>query len=109
MKKTELAEGQYDIFDLTKVQKKKLAALKKAYNECIKANMFPVNYYGSLEFYDRDFIANYGNEDSGFDKDFVVVADHNHTTKHVDIPNEWTDDSHLFLLTDAAKNILQNE
>ena len=108
--KSKLQPGQYDVFDLTPLQKEKLKELEKAYKACIKAKMLPVNIYGSLTFYDKKFIADYGNEHSRFDPDLtVLLVNGSKTTNDFNIVNEWTDDMHTILLTPLGRKELNNE
>lgn len=100
----------YKVFDLTADQKKKLTALKRAYNACIKANMLPVNIYGSLTFYDKKYVEEYSNSDflSKSDRTFDLEGD-SQTSNCLSIVNEWTDDGHRILLTEAGLKMLKKE
>jgi hypothetical protein len=94
------------IFDLTEEQIKKFKALEKAYNDCIKANMLPVNIYGSLTFYNKKMIKSY-NDDVGGTK--VSMDNDSKTPFQFKIPNEWADDKHFVCLTKTGQKIYEND
>ncbi len=92
-----------EVLDITPAQKKKVAALKKAYKECIKSGLLPVNIYGSITFYNKKYVAAYGDRHlhSSFPEDMTIPAET--TNNCVNIVNEWTDDKHIILLTKEGK------
>lgn len=93
------------VFDLTEKQKGLLKKLKKAYSDCLKAKMLPVNIYGSLTFYNRQYVHNYGDNNSGFIKDkSIELNGDSRTINSFKIPNEWSDDPHIIELTEKGMN-----
>ena len=103
---------QQNVFDLTDVQKQKFKALKKAYKDCIKAKMLPVNVYGSLGFYNSYFVEKYTNIDGFKDSENDCIIDGNDGSciHFFSIEHEWTDDcgEHRVILTEKGKELFND-
>jgi hypothetical protein len=100
------------VFGLTDQQLKKFNALKRAYKDCLKANMLPVNIYGDITFYNKEMIGEYGNKDY-LDQNSVknlhpiFLNGDARTNNYFSIPSQWTDDcDHVIFLTDKGKELL---
>lgn len=98
-------------FDLTPAQKKLFNKLKKAYNDCIKANMYPANIYSNLTFYNGEFISHYGdNYDIGGHHDtghHIQLHGNSRSFNSIRIAGEFADDNHVIFLTDKGAAALK--
>jgi hypothetical protein len=94
------------IFDLTPAQEKAFKELEKAYKKCIKSGIYFYNCYGALSAVDKSKISKYINEPEGSCLSNQELMD---GAKFINIPNEWADDQHYWILTDKGKKILDDE
>ena len=85
-----------DLFKLTTKQQRAFNKLKKALDDCKKANLFFYNNYGTLGVTDAAKINQYDDVPTDFVDQYYV-----NNLNEVKLPcNEWADDKHYFHLTD---------
>ena len=98
--------SEYELFELTSKQQRAFNRLKKAYKDCEAEGIYFYNMYGRLSAVDSKLIEDYGDKTSGFPEEMQLVDNNVDSAHSLEIPGEWSDDTHIFLLTKKAMKIL---
>ena len=90
-------------FSLTPEQQRAFNRLEKAYKDCKSLGVFFVNKYQELYAFDGKMVKDYG--------DYAMRPEGDHEvelhgrmpgTNSINLPSEWTDDSHIMGLTEKG-------
>lgn len=95
-------------FDLSDKQKVAFRLLEAAYKNCLKEGIVFVNSYGSLEAYNKKWVAEYADASSLDENDENIISTSSNEfwcPNNFTIPYEWADDKHLIKLTPLGKKI----
>lgn len=93
------------IYDLTPEQTRVFNKLKKAFDDCEKANIYFTNNYGFLQAYDKTLVRGISDRES----DLEFPIEDTGGARGIIIANEWSDDKHFLGLTKKGRKLVEND